>query len=362
MPIVMVKYYQINNYGNLQMGNFTDLNLDKLKIHATLLELSDCTIVCSSETEARTTYTITKNSSSCKLIVHHKANGTTSLQKQGQDSKLGEYVCDFVKNKTKIFQITEINQSIIITDEHFEKLLDLVNSTYSDYLTIRDISGGKSYILSKKRDGKFTFNFYNKRKKLLLQGKALQYFSFIVNILTDQGYDVFNKILEGTQEIEFEESEKLLQEHLPSLTPKLQESIKNILTPSLQLIKVNMNFPDFSIILFPALKTLEHVIISVLEDNNVTYDTRNGNGFGDIFSLWSPTQNYVVNTEITQLGDITKSRVEKCYTFYNKQRHGLFHLGSDLTEIRTIETQQEAIDLLMECIELMEDISDDFPS
>ena len=180
--------------------------------------------------------------------------------------------------------------------------------------------------------------------------------------MTDQGYDVFKKILEGSQEIKLEESEKLLNEHLPLLAPKLQESIKNILTPSLQLIKVKTNFPDFSIILFPALKTLEHVIISVLEENNITYDTRNGNGFGDIFTLWSPTQSYMVNTKITQLGGTTKSRVEKCYTFFNKQRHGLFHLGSDVTEIRTIETQQEAIDLLMECIELMEDISDDFPS
>jgi len=178
--------------------------------------------------------------------------------------------------------------------------------------------------------------------------------------LTDQGYDVFNKILEGTQEIELEASEKLLSEHLPSLAPKLSEQVKNILTPSLQLIKVKTNFSDFSIILFPALKTLEHVIISVLEENNITYNARNG--FGNIFTLWSPTQSYVIDTNITQLSDITKSRVEKCYTFFNKQRHGLFHLGSDFTEIRTIETQQEALDLLMECIELMEEISDDFPS
>lgn len=356
----MVKYHSNNNYGSLQMGNFTDLTLDKSKIYGALLELSDCKIDCSDETEARTTYTITKNSSSCKLIVHHKKNGTTSLQNQGEDSELGEFVCNFIKNKTKIFQITEINQSIIITDEHFEKLLDLVNNTYADCLTARDISGGKSYTLSKTRDGKFTFNFYKRSKKLLLQGKALQYFSFIVNILTDQGYDVFNKILEGSQEVELEESEELLKEHLPLLSPKLKEPIKNILTPSLQLIKVNTNFPDFTIILFPALKTLEHVIISILDENNFTYNSKDG---FTMFSLWSPTNSYKLNpTDSTQLSDITKNKLESCYTFYNKQRHGLFHLGSDLTEIRIIETQDEAISLLMECIELMEDISDDFPS
>jgi hypothetical protein len=342
------------------MGNFTDLTLDKSKIHGALLELPDCTIKCTSDTDAKTSYIITKNSTSCILIIHHKKDGTTSLQKQGKDAELGEFICNFIKEKTKIFEITEINQSITITDEHFKELLNLVENTYSGSLTSKDIPGGKSYILSKTRDGKFTFNFYNRSKKILLQGKALQFFSLIVNILTDQGYDVFNKILEGSQEIELEESEKLLNEHLPLLAPKLHEQIKNILTPSLQLIKVKTNFPDFSIILFPALKTLEHVIINVLEENNFPYDSRNG---FNMFSVWSPTNSYKLNpTDSTQLSGITKDKLEKCYTFYNKQRHGLFHLGSDITEIRTIETQDQAIALLMECIDLMEDISDDFPS
>lgn len=342
------------------MGNFKHLNLDRTKIYTELCNIPDCKVQRNGDTDAKTTYVINRDVTSCILVVHNVKNGTSTLQVQGKDAKLGEEVCQIIKDNTQIFELTEINQSIIITDEHFDELLELVKSNYADSLNETEVAGGTSYTLQKKRDGKFTFTFYNKRKKLLLQGKTLQHFSFIVNVLTDKGYDVFNKILEGTQEIKLEESEKLLHEHLPSLAPKLQEPIINILTPSLQLIKVKANFPDFSIILFPALKTLEHVIISVLEENDIAYDARNG--FGDIFDFWSPTQSYTVNTKITQLNDITKSRVEKCYTFYNKQRHGLFHLGTDLTEIRVIETQEEAISLLMECIELMEDISDDFPS
>ena len=342
------------------MGNFKHLNLDRTKIYTELCNIPDCKIVPSENTDAKATYLIRKNTTSCILVVHNNKNGTSTLQVQGKDISLGKEICKIIKDNTQIFELTEIHQSIIITDEHFQELLDLVKSNYSDCLTTRDISGGKSYTLSKARDGKFTFNFYDRKKKLFLQGKTLQFFSFIVNILTDQEYDVFNKILEGNQEIKLEESEKLLNEHLPSLAPKLQEPIKNILTPSLQLIKVKTNFPDFSIILFPALKTLEHVIINVLEENNFSYDARDG---FNMFSVWSPTNSYKLNpTDSTQLSDITKHKLENCYTFYNKQRHGLFHLGSDITEIRTIETQDQAIALLMECIDLMEDISDDFPS
>jgi len=343
------------------MENFKHLNLDRTKIYTELCNIPDCTIQCKGNTDAKTTYIINRDATSCILNVHYNTDGTITLYPQGKDTNLGKDICQVIKNSTMTFELNEINQSIIITDECFTELLELVKSNYSDSLSEAVVAGGTSYTLQKKRDGKFTFTFYNRSKKLLLQGKTLQHFSFIINVLTDQGYDIFNKILEGTREVKLEESEKLLLEHLPSLTPKLQEPIKNILTPSLQLIKVKANFPDFSIILFPALKTLEHVILSVLEENDIAYNSRR-NGFGDIFSLWSPTNSYKVNTEITQLGDITKKRLEDCYTFYNKQRHGLFHLGTDITEIRTIETQEQAISLLMECIELMEDISDDFPS
>ena len=342
------------------MSNFKHLNLDRTIIETTLHNIPNCTINCTNSTDAKETYQIQKDESSCILNIFNNKNGTTTLGIQGKNADLGQEICTIIKQHTQIFELPQINQSLIITDNHFTELLEKVKTNFSNSLTEKQIPGGTSYVLEKNRDGKFTFNFYNKNKKLLLQGKALQFFSLIVNILTDQGYDVFNKVLEGSQEIELEESEKLLNEHLPLLSPKLQEPIKNILTPSLQLIKVKSNFPDFSIILFPALKTLEHVIISVLEENNFTYDSKNG---FTMYSWWTPTSSYKLDTtDTTQLSDITKNRLEKCYTFYNKQRHGLFHLGSDLTEIRTIETQQEAIDLLVECIELMEDISDDFPS
>ena len=341
------------------MGNFNNLNLDKSKIYDELCALQNCTIECTNDTVAKTTYTIKKDQISCIVIVHHKKDGTSTLQIQGKNHELGKSVCSYIKEKTQIFKLTEINQSVIITDENFEELLNLVKTNFSDLLTEKEIPGGIAYTLNKSRDGKFTFTFYNKSKKLLLQGKTLLYFSFIVNILTDQGYDIFNQILEGTQEIQLEESDKLLSEHLPSLAPKLNESIKKIITPSLQLVKVTTNFPDFSIILFPALKTLEHVIISILEENNFEYNPKTG---FNMFSLWSPTNSYQFCTDTTQLNGTTKDKLEACYTFYHKQRHGLFHLGADLTEIRMIESREEAIALLMECIELMEDISDDFPA
>lgn len=343
------------------MENFKDLNLDTTKIENIVKQLKDCTIKSTNTTDKTTTFKIDKNGISCILIIHYntKNKGTTTLQIQGKGIELGQEICQKIKKETLICELPDINQSIIITDEHFEELIKLVKENFNDHITEKEISGGTSYIFQKSKEGKFTFNFYKKSRKLLLQGKTLHFFSFIVNILTNQDYDILHEILSGSKVVELEKSVKLLNEHLPTLAPKLPLQVKNVVTPSLQLIKVNMNFPDYSIILFPALKTMEHVIINVLEENDIDYNSKIG---FNMFSLWSPTNSYKLDTKFTQLKDITKSKLEKCYTFYHKQRHGLFHLGADLTEIRTIETREIALELLFECIDLMEDISDDFPA
>lgn len=341
------------------MKNFKDLNLDRTKLNVILGTFSDCKIERTKSTTSKDIYKITRDNIECILSVFKKDKGTTTLTIQGKNIELGNIICQKIKDEAVTCELSEINQSIIITDEHFEELIKLVNKNFKECITQKEVSGGISYIFQKPREGKFIFNFYTKSNKLLLQGKTLALFNFIVNILTNQGYDVLNKILSDIQDIKLEESKSLLDVHLPTLTPKLSKKVQDIITPSLQLIKVNINFSDYTIILFPALKTLEHIIINVLEENEIDYDTKKG---FKMFSFWSPTNSYKLDTNITQFTDITKNRLEKCYTFYNKQRHGLFHLGSDITEIRAIETKEEALSLLFECIELMEDISDDFPS
>ena len=342
------------------MENFKDLNLNRVKIEEILHTFKEYKIECTKSTSSKKIYKIQKDNIDCILNILYKDKGTTTLFLQGKNLELGQEICQKIKKETLICELPDINQSIIITDEHFDELITLVRENFKNDITEKEISGGVSYIFQKSREGKFTFNFYQKSKKLLLQGKTLHLFSFIVNILTSQNYDALNKILLGSQIVELEESEKLLNEHLPTLAPKLSESVKNVITPSLQLIKVNMNFPDYSIILFPALKTLEHVIINILEDCDIGYNKQTG---FNMFTLdWTPTNSYKLSTNSSQLQDITKNKLEKCYSFYNTHRHGLFHLGADVTEIRTIETRETALELLFECIELMEDISDDFPS
>lgn len=340
------------------MANFKELNLNRDKINSCLNDL-DITVENISSSDAKAEYKIIKDSSNCKIIVHYKNNGTTTLQVQGKDTQLGNEICETIKLKTILCSIDKINASIKISKEDFDTLLERVKKDYSENLKERTISGGISYVLEKEKEGKFTFNYYNSTK-LLLQGRALGFFTYIISILTEMGYDALSHVLKGVETIQLEDSSTLIDEHLPKMGPKLPTQVKSIMTSSLQLIKLNANFSDYTIMVFPALKTLEHVIIVILEDNGFEYEKANG---FSMFQHWSPTDSFKLKTEngIT-INESTKTKLGDCYTFFNKQRHGLFHLGSDIMDIRTIERKEQAIEILTECIDLMEDISDELHS
>ncbi len=337
------------------MANFTNLNLDRTKIQSCLSNLDIITVIIN-ETDTKIEYKITKNEKTCKIVIFYKRNGTTSLQIQGKDSDLGNEICTEIKSITQFYTIDTINASIKISKEDFETILTRVEKTYPENLTKRKIAGGTSYTLEKTKEGRFTFNYYNSTK-LLLQGKTLSFFTFIINSLTELNYDALSHVLRATQTIQLEESDELIKEYLPKLGSKLPSQIINVMTSSLQLIRLNANFSDYSIMLFPALKTLEHVIIVVLENNGYTYDRYAG---FNMFKKWSPNNSYYLpKSGQIVINESTRIKIGNCYSFFNKQRHGLFHLGSDLTDIRIIEQKEQALDLLMECIDLMEDISDD---
>ena len=128
------------------------------------------------------------------------------------------------------------------------------------------------------------------------------------------------------------------------------------MSSSLQLIKLNANFSDYGIMLSPALKTLEHVMIVILEKNGRVYNQRDG------FKMFSQSSGiyHLVHDENCRMVPECKSKISGCYDFYHKQRHGFLHLGSDILDMRILEQREPAISLLTECIDLMEDIGNEF--
>ena len=223
----------------------------------------------------------------------------------------------------------------------------------------KEISGGFQYQFSKDKEGTFTFKYFTRTSKLQLQGKVLSFFTFLSKELEILGYDVLGKVIDDYEEIKSAPVDDILAVHLPTLHRKLSSTVKTIITPSLKLIKVNIDFSDHSIMLTPTFRVMEHVMAVILEDNGYQYNEKNG---FDMFGHHAPKNMYQLRPNGSiGIAEETKNKLDKCYTFYNAHRHSLSHLGIDISEARVIKDRNKAIEILLESLELMEDLSDEFP-
>lgn len=153
------------------MANFKELNLNRDKINSCLNDL-DVTAENISNSDAKSEYKIIKGSSTCKIIVHYKKNGTTTLQAQGKDTQLGNEICETIKIKTILCSIDKINASIKISKEDFDTLLERVKKDYSSNLKEREIPGGMSYVLEKEKEKKIGKN--SKYEWVFMNGKQVK--------------------------------------------------------------------------------------------------------------------------------------------------------------------------------------------
>jgi hypothetical protein len=294
------------------------------------------------------------------LTVYLKGDGRTTLTPAGKDQEIAMPICNAIIEKTSYLPLKDVNFSILLPQEDFDELLTAIKSEHGEDINEKEISGGMQYQFKKDKEGTFTFKYFTRSKKLQLQGKVLSFFTFLSKELENLGHDVLGKVIDDYEEIKSAPVDDLLAVHLPTLHGKLSSTVKTIITPSLKLIKVNIDFPDHSIMLTPTFRVMEHVMIVILEENGYQYKEKNG---FDMFGHHAPKNMYQLRSNnSTQIAQETKNKLEKCYTFYNEHRHGLSHLGPDISEARVIKDRNKAIDMLLESLGLMEDLSDAFPS
>ncbi len=146
-----------------------------------------------------------------------------------------------------------------------------------------------------------------------------------------------------------------MKEYMPGITSKLPIEVIDITANSLHFLKINANFPDCSIILYPMVRTLEHVMRSILENYNYPYTRK---GF-EMFGTERDKTCTLVRNNNCKMDDNCSVKLGKCYTFYKTHRHLIMHLSDDVTEIRVIP-REVAVELTMECMDLIEDVGSEF--
>lgn len=338
------------------MGNFLDISIDNKRI-IEVLEHNNFNVDVELDNERQKNYKVTNElKQDFLLTVYPKKDGKTSLLIARDTDKIAENTCNLIIDKLKYFDISNINAMIPVKEEDFGIILNNIKTVLKSHtLDIKEIGGGTQYVISKQREGKFTFKYFTKKNNLQLQGPALGYFNFIAIELQNLGYNIV-KYIEEINEVSLKDKTDIIPEYFPNMYKKLPSDVQDITSSSLQLLKINANFPDSSIIFFPMVRTLEHVMRSILDKH--CYPYLKGKGF-DMFDKQS-NKTYTLRRKTGCTMDSTCSdKLSNCYTFYNEHRHLTMHLSEDITE-RKIMPRDVAVELTLECRDLIEDIGSDF--
>jgi len=331
--------------------NNKDLNLDAKRIEEVLNTLDGCTCKKTSGNAQQEVYQILRRSDSAnpKISIYHKQGGKTSLVVGGspQYKEFGEEIIALIVEKTQTISLGKINDIIIVDSDDFEKLLANLDFTK---ITLKEISGGTEYTYVGEHKEKFVFYYYTKKSKLQLIGAPLTFLMEILTILDSMGYSATKNIIEKAIEITLDTPD-LWSEYMPKSKTVLSKTLRNIVEPSMIYVKVSIPLTDYASHLNPVLRGMESSIRKILEDNGIEVDEKRFNVFTKSSGI------YILKVEYHgDITDIIRKRVEKCYNFYNKHRHSLFHASDEPMEIRCIERRDDALELLFKSFEMMEEL------
>lgn len=279
----------------------------------------------------------------------------TTLLPQGQNIDLGESLCQKIYEELRYFDISELNGSIIVTEQDFNIFIKKLKDKFSAELSESPVSGGILYKLVKSKEGNLSLSYYNRSNKLLIQGKAGKYLKIITEELMLLGYSILN-LIGKMQDVVLPEPNGLLKEYMPLIENKLPKKVKVIVASSLQLLKVNGNLSDYGVMLIPVFRTLEHVMRKILEDGNYEF------GINNSFIMFSERNNnyHLKLNENCTLSGLCKQKLELGYTYFNKNRNCTTHMDVDEIDIVLIETKEMAANIIAECINHIEGLSDDY--
>ena len=190
----------------------------------------------------------------------------------------------------------------------------------------------------------------------LMQGKTRNAYSAVVNALsytkTEQKELIDSQL--ATINVTEIESQTLLTElegRIPSAWPKMDETVKTILAPALLVHKLSIDLPDYSMMVFPALRGLEGAIKDLFG--------RQGHMLGSKLNIgdqFHPETKKVTNAAKLKIGNCagTSEATELMFGIFSQHRNGLMHVDNTLVTTRIVETQAEATEIVDQALYAIE--------
>lgn len=270
--------------------------------------------------------------------------------------KIAEYLLSQIENPLKDSPYAN-GFSIKMSKEEFEAVIGLLTSDGNsiDNSSEFDEPGKPKYKLYRIKGvlgDHVTLKYFCNTKRLQVQGKPLYLFQDILSLVAESIEDTDSLVdnhlemcsLSLKKEDVYEEMKAILGEDLFNYLPSTH---KAILASSFIQFKVNVPFPDYSCLVFPAYRTYEGFIKKIFKKNGL--DCKGHDGFKEYFYTKDGSiimaQHYAdsLSSDVAEL-------LRKLYVFYNKNRHPYSHASGDDLQTAIITSRDVAYDKFMEVI------------
>lgn len=300
------------------------------------------------------------NGSPYRMSAYFNNNGATTLSCQGTDKETFTYYAEAIKDECSIGAAASFHLALPRFPEG--KVVWLIESLVEEKAIIQsdEQTDGYRILRMKSPQGDVLTLKYHSNQTLQLQGKHA--------MLAATALDKLSSVLDYKSAVEaqlttfkinlrFEDVEDELEAKWNHVFERVSDVVRPQLASALALTKLEMPLPDYAPIAFPALRGLEGFLKTELEDAG--FNLSRMKNFGEYFEG-------DVSTSF-KMHDIHKSYLEaqfggipfadefaKCYTAYNKQRHGLFHMGTTALETRTLPDIETAKTIVLDVFDTID--------
>ena len=301
-----------------------------------------------------------------RLTVYLNNKGTTTLQhSQGKNPKLSLQVAEHIRNKLCELEISSLNIGIggiaitliVIIKERIEEVKASNDISIEEKDTNEVI---RLTLESQTYKDRLTLTYYKKTQKLQIQGRPLSCYNEVAYALTTElDPETLSKILykkdaDDQNIIRPEMAEELVKLKLPNAFDQLPKLIQDLLISSNCIKSASPKLPEYSLLTYAELRSLEGVIKRHLLKNGILQLPRN---VGEIFELNSIKkavglgESYKSSYSGNKLNEILDA-----YSYYYQRRHSLFHIEYFTESTSTISTVEGEINICNKVYELIEDI------
>ncbi|SEO66217.1 type II toxin-antitoxin system RnlA family toxin [Acinetobacter sp. yr461] len=350
---------------------YKDLVLLKEKLKPLMEEFKEAhqiNIILKSTTSAKEVYLLSKVGMEDGLFeIYHTNKGKTTLNATGKNKEIGEKLASFLASHVAE-EKGRINMTL--TGYEYEHILPIVElmldkKTESDQQVFEFTKTNEPHairfdIVNLIDKDSLQVTVYNS-KKVVIKGLPLScYHEFIFqfSILLDAkglAYVVSRTDESCIQVIENKTVLNNLEAKLDGTFPRIPKILQDMLISGASLKSVSFNLPDYSCFLYAELRALEGVLKDILGSfDDIDLDEKT---IGEHFDKIS-VQKFTLSAEYCSIinNKLLSDALSDAYSFFNHQRHTLFHVNNIVVTTRILMNFDQVLSLTDEVYSLIKNL------